>query len=92
MASERYLDEKGLDRPPPGGPSRWGDFVALELARRGRAMFGLRVFRRADSGRTISGCEPKKKGRRGLKLVRHIRPIMPLVMKSALLRRQTMRE
>ena len=34
--SERYLDERGLDRPHLAGHSR-GGFIALELARRGRA-------------------------------------------------------
>src|SRR3954453_8203310 len=34
--AERYLDERGLDRPHLAGNSM-GGFVALELARRGRA-------------------------------------------------------
>ena len=34
--SERYLDERGLDRPHLAGHSM-GGFIALELARRGRA-------------------------------------------------------
>ncbi|HEV7853869.1 MAG TPA: alpha/beta fold hydrolase [Mycobacterium sp.] len=35
-AAEQYLDERGLDRPHLAGSSM-GAFVAIELARRGRA-------------------------------------------------------
>jgi pimeloyl-ACP methyl ester carboxylesterase len=37
--SERYLDERGLDRPHLAGHSM-GGFIALELARRGRPGLG----------------------------------------------------
>jgi pimeloyl-ACP methyl ester carboxylesterase len=89
-ASERYLDEKGLDKPHLAGLSM-GGFVALELARRGRAM-SVCAFSPGGFWSDDFRMRAEKKGRRGLKLVRHIRPILPLVMKSALLRRQMMRD
>jgi len=52
-ASERYLDEKELDRPHLAGHSM-GGFVALELARRGRAA-SVCAFSPAGSGRTSFG-------------------------------------
>jgi pimeloyl-ACP methyl ester carboxylesterase len=89
-ASETYLDEMGLDRPHLAGHSM-GGFVALELARRGRAA-SVCAFSPGGFWSDDFRMRAEKKGLRGLALVRLIRPIMPLVVKSALLRRQVMRD
>lgn len=91
VAMERYLDEQGLDRPHLAGNSL-GGWVAIELARRGRA---------------ASVCAFSPAGywwddRSHRRVLRHIRfsrvqarlsrPVAPLMLRSAMVRRIGLRE
>jgi pimeloyl-ACP methyl ester carboxylesterase len=89
-AAEAYLDEAGLDRPHLVGNSM-GAFVAIELARRGRAesvcaLSPAGFWSDALRARAIS------KVRRSVAMGRLTRPFIPLMMKSAALRRRGMRD
>ncbi len=90
-ATERYLDEHSLARPHLVGNSL-GGWVAIELARRGRAA-SVCAFSPAGfwwdtkSHRQVSGHI-----RRSRTLARVSRPIAPLVLRSAAVRRLGLRE
>ena len=85
--AERYLDEHGLQRPHLVGHSM-GGFVAIELARRGRAasvcVFAPGGFWSSGDGLRIG---TMTKVRRGAVMARLTRPITPLVLKSSTVRR-----
>jgi pimeloyl-ACP methyl ester carboxylesterase len=89
-AAERYLDEKELDRSHLAGNSM-GGFVALELARRGRA---ASVCALAPGGLWSDDLRARavKRVRRNGRLGRLMRPITPLLMKSSGLRRNALRD
>jgi pimeloyl-ACP methyl ester carboxylesterase len=89
-ASERYLDEKELDRPHLVGNSL-GGFVALELARRGRAA-SVCVFSPAGFWSDELRARAMKRARFGLASMRFMRRITPLLMKAPSLRRYTLRD
>jgi pimeloyl-ACP methyl ester carboxylesterase len=86
--AERYLDEQGLQRPHIAGHSM-GGFMAIELARRGRA---ATVCAFAPGGFWASGdgrrAETVSKAGRGMGMVRLVRPIIPFVLKSSMARRR----
>ena len=84
--SERYLDAHGLDRPHLAGHSM-GGFIALELARRGRA---ASVCAFSPGGLWSDGLRVQltKRLRRQFALARLTRPITPLLMKSPGMRRR----
>lgn len=84
--SERYLDERGLDRPHLAGHSM-GGFIALELARRGRAA-SVCAFSPGGLWSDDLRVRALKKVRRQLALGRLMRPITPLLMKSPGMRRR----
>jgi pimeloyl-ACP methyl ester carboxylesterase len=85
--AERYLDEHGLQRPHLVGHSL-GGYMAIELARRGRAatvcafapggFWGFGDGLRAKTMSRVGG---------GIGIFRLVRPVMPLVMKSSTVRR-----
>ena len=89
-AAERYLDEHGLERPHLAGNSM-GGFVALELARRGRAE-SVSAF--SPGGLWSDGVRGRvmKKLRRNAAMGRITRGIVPLLMKPPMLRRRVMRD
>lgn len=89
-ASERYLDEMELDRPHLVGNSL-GGFVALELARRGRAA-SVCVFSPAGFWSDDLRARAIKRARFGLASMRFMRGITPLLMKAPSLRRYTLRD
>ena len=90
-AAERFLDEHGLARPHLAGNSL-GGWVAIELARRGRAA-SVCAFSPAgfwwdsDSHEQVLGQIRRKRA-----LARVARPIAPLVLRSAAVRRLGLRE
>ena len=86
--SERYLDERGLDRPHLAGHSM-GGFIALELARRGRA---ASVCAFSPGGLWSDDLRTHAIGqvRRRLAMGRLMRPITPLLMKSPGMRRRVL--
>ena len=86
--SERYLDERGLDRPHIAGHSM-GGLMALELARRGRAA-SVCAFSPGGLWSDDLRVQVKKRMRRQLTLGRLMRPITPLVMKSPGVRRRVL--
>jgi len=90
-AAEGYLDEHGLRRPHLAGNSM-GGFVALELARRGRAASVCALspagFWSAEDGSHARGAG---KVRRIATLSRLSRPMAPLVFRSATVRRLSLR-
>jgi pimeloyl-ACP methyl ester carboxylesterase len=90
-SAERYLDERGLDRPHLAGNSG-GGAVAIELARRGRAATVCAIspagFWSAEDG---SATRVLRKIRVGGRVIRLIRPIAPLVLKWAAARRIILR-
>jgi pimeloyl-ACP methyl ester carboxylesterase len=88
-AAERYLDEHGLERPHLAGNSL-GGFVALELARRGRAE-SVSAFSPAGLWTDALRERVMKRGRRIASMAEITRGIAPLVMKSPRLRRGAMR-
>jgi pimeloyl-ACP methyl ester carboxylesterase len=85
--AERYLDEQDLQRPHLVGHSM-GGFVAIELARRGRT---ASVCALSPGGFWSSGDGLRKrtmaKVTNGAGIARLTRPIAPLPLKSATLRR-----
>jgi len=85
--AERYLDEQHLQQPHLVGHSM-GGFVAIELARRGRAATVCAIspggfwssgdgFREQTMGKALSGAA----------MARLLRPITPFVLKSSTMRR-----
>lgn len=91
-AAERYLDDRGLDRPHLAGNSM-GGYVAIELARRGRA---ATVCTFAPGGLWASGDGFQERAfsrlRRGVAIGRLSRPMLPVIYKSANLRRLILRD
>ena len=90
--AERSLDELGLDRPHVAGNSL-GGWIAIELARRGRA--------RSVCALSPAGCWDVASGehlpgaaklRKAITLARRTRPIMPLAAHLALVRRIALRD
>jgi pimeloyl-ACP methyl ester carboxylesterase len=91
-AAEQYLNEHDLQRPHLVGNSI-GGFVALELARRGRAatvcaLSPVGFWSPGDGLRARAMHRVKRNAAMG----RLARPLTPLVMKSAALRRRVMRD
>jgi pimeloyl-ACP methyl ester carboxylesterase len=86
--AERYLDEQGLQRPHLAGHSM-GGYLAIELARRGRA---ATVCAFAPGGFWASGdglrARTLSQVGRGTGMIRLVRPIIPLVLKSSMARRR----
>ncbi len=91
-AAERYLDECQLDRPHLAGNSM-GGFVALELARRGRAAT-VCAFSPGGLWTYGEGFQQRALGRlqRGIALGRRTRPLLPYVYRSPMLRRLLLRD
>jgi pimeloyl-ACP methyl ester carboxylesterase len=91
-AAERYLDECGLDRPHLAGNSM-GGLVAIELARRGRAA-SVCAFSPGGFWAAGDGFQHRAFGRlqRGVAIGRLSRPVLPLVYRSARLRRLILRD
>ncbi|MGA9356759.1 MAG: alpha/beta fold hydrolase [Mycobacterium sp.] len=89
-AAERYLDEHGLERPHLAGNSM-GGFVALELARRGRAQ-SVSAFSPAGLWSDALRARVIKRVRRATAMTRIARDIAPLVMKPPPLRPWAMRD
>lgn len=91
-AAERYLDEHGLERPHLAGNSM-GGYVAVELARRGRAAT-VCAFSPGGFWSLGDGFQARAFGRlqRGVSLGRLTRPILPFVYKSPLVRRIVFRD
>jgi pimeloyl-ACP methyl ester carboxylesterase len=89
-AAERYLDEHGLERPHLAGNSM-GGFVALELARRGRAQ-SVSAFSPAGLWSDALRARVMNRVRRTAAVGRITHGIVPLVMKSSPLRRRAMRD
>jgi pimeloyl-ACP methyl ester carboxylesterase len=91
-AAEHYLDERGLDQPHLVGNSL-GAFMAIELARRGRA---ATVCALSPPGLWSSGdglqARAFKSLRMNLALGRLFRPALPLMSRSAALRRFGLRD
>jgi pimeloyl-ACP methyl ester carboxylesterase len=90
---ERALDERALDRPHVAGNSL-GGWIAIELARRGRART---VCAMSPAGCWTAGTAEQTDGvrkiRRAILLARLGRPLpMPLLMRSATVRRLTLRD
>lgn len=90
--AERYLDEQGLQRPHLVGHSM-GGYLAIELARRGRA---ATVCAFAPGGFWASGdglrARTLSRALGGAGIARLMRPIMPLVSKSPRVRRLMFQE
>lgn len=86
--SERYLDERGLDRPHLAGHSM-GGFVALELARRGRAA-SVCAFSPGGLWSDDLRAQVAKRLQRQFALGRLTRPIIPFLMKSPGTRRRAL--
>jgi pimeloyl-ACP methyl ester carboxylesterase len=86
-AAEQYLDEHGLDRPHLAGNSM-GGYMAIELARRGRAatVCALSLGGLWSSGDGLQA-RAFKTIRRHVALGRLMRPVVPLMSRSATLRR-----
>jgi pimeloyl-ACP methyl ester carboxylesterase len=91
-AAERYLNDCGLDRPHLAGNSV-GAYVAIELARRGRAAT-VCAFSPVGFWTPGDGYQKRAFGRlqRGVTMGRVARPLLPLVYKSATLRRIIFRD
>lgn len=90
--AERHLDGLGLDTVHVAGNSL-GGWMALELARRGRARS---VCALSPAGFWTPGAEDQTRSAARLRFVRHLTrassPVTPLVMRSALVRRLSMRD
>lgn len=86
-AAEDYLDERGLQRPHLAGNSM-GAFVALELARRGRAST-VCALSPAGFWSTADGSKARadNRVRRIATMCRLSRPVAPLIFRSAMMRR-----
>jgi pimeloyl-ACP methyl ester carboxylesterase len=91
-AAEHYLDEHGLDRPHLAGNSM-GGYMAIELARRGRA---ATVCALSPPGLWSTGDGLQAQVFKGLERDRAtgrlIRPLAPLMFKSATVRRFGLRD
>lgn len=91
-AAERDLDRRDLDRPHLVGNSL-GGYVAIELARRGRA---ATVCALSPAGFWMAGdglqSQLLQKFKTALKMTRLTRRISPLMFRSATLRRLTLRD
>jgi pimeloyl-ACP methyl ester carboxylesterase len=91
-AAQRYLDECELDRPHLVGNSV-GGFVAIELARRGRA---ATVCAFSPVGFWTPGDGYQKRAfrrlQRGVAIGRISRPVLPFIYRSASLRRIIFRD
>ena len=91
-AAERYLDEHGLDRPHLAGNSM-GGYMAIELARRGRA---ATVCALSPPGFWSAGdglqAQAFKSFQRNRAIGRLMRPLAPLMVKSATVRRLSLRD
>lgn len=91
-AAERYLDENGLERPHLAGNSM-GGFVAIELARRGRA---ASVCALSPAGFWAAGDGFQKKAlgqlQLGVTIGRRTRFVLPLIYRSTRLRRLILRD
>lgn len=89
-AAEHYLDEHGLDRPHVAGNSL-GAFMAIELARRGRA---ATVCALATPGLWFpgDGLQARAMDPRGRALGHLMRPVLPLMFRLAAVRRSAMRD
>ena len=89
-AAERYLDERRLERPHLAGNSI-GGFMAIELARRGRAST---VCAFSPVGFWSAGFQPRafNKLQRGIALARLVRSILPFMYKSPTVRRLILRD
>ena len=90
-AAEEYLNEHGLQRPHLVGNSA-GGFVALELARRGRAAT-VCALSPAGFWSTADGSKSRadNKVRRIAMMCRLAIPVGPLIFKSATVRRLSLR-
>jgi len=88
-AAEHYLDERGLDRPHLAGNSM-GAFMAIELARRGRA---ATVCALSPPGLWSpgDGLQARCLDSKGRALGRLIRPALPLMFRAASVRRSFLR-
>lgn len=93
--AERHLDKWGLDRPHLAGHSL-GGWIAIELARRGRA---ATVCALAPAGFWSAGDEAQAHAHNRIQRIsamkrfaRPVRPAVALVMKSATLRRIAWRD
>ncbi|OBA81550.1 hypothetical protein A9W99_02760 [Mycobacterium sp. 1164966.3] len=86
--SERYLDERGLDRPHLAGHSM-GGFVAQELARRGRAA-SVCAFSPGGLWSDDLRAQVAKRLRRQFAVGRLMRPITRLLLKSPGMRRHSL--
>lgn len=91
-AAELYLDECGLDRPHLAGNSM-GGLVAIELSRRGRAA-SVCAFSPGGFWAAGDGFQQRAFGRlqRGVAVGRRTRWMLPLLYRSALLRRLILRD
>ncbi|HYO04890.1 MAG TPA: alpha/beta hydrolase [Mycobacterium sp.] len=91
-AAQRYLDECGLDRPHLAGNSM-GGFVAIELARRGRAAT-VCAFSPVGFWTPGDGYQKRAFGRlqRGVTIGRLSRPVLPFLYRFAALRRIIFRD
>jgi pimeloyl-ACP methyl ester carboxylesterase len=89
-AAQRYLDERGLERPHLAGNSM-GGFMAIELARRGRA---ATVCAFSPAGFWSAGFQALAMGKiqQGIALARRVRSILPFMYKSATVRRLILRD
>ncbi|OBH70337.1 hypothetical protein A5682_09820 [Mycobacterium mantenii] len=88
-AAESYLDENDLDRPYLGGHSL-GGFVALELARRGRAA-SVCAFSPGGFWSDDLRMRNIRNVRRRVALSRLMRPLTRLIMKSPTVRQRALR-
>ncbi len=90
-AAEHYLDDHRLERPHLVGNSM-GGFVAIELARRGRAAT-VCALSPAGFWSTEDGSFDRaaKRARRIAAVCRLVRPIAPLTLSSATVRRLALR-
>lgn len=91
-AAEQYLDERGLARPHLAGNSI-GAFMAIELARRGRA---ATVCALSPPGLWSPGDGLQARAFKSVKLIqamgRLLRPALPLMYRSAAVRRRAFRD
>ena len=93
-AAERYLDERGLERPHLAGLSL-GGWMAIELARRGRAatvcaLAPAGFWSAGDSAQSQVNNQVRKFVAMG-GFARPVRPVAALAMKSATVRRLGLR-
>ena len=91
-AAEHYLDTRGLDRPHLAGNSG-GATVAIELARRGRAATVCALSPGGLWGDNTSSAARRVNNqiRMGIKVLRILNPVAPLLLKSAAGRRAILR-